>query len=276
MTTFMNLLHIADLNATAVAQFERGENQNAASTLLEALRMLSDSTDKSDNVLVTASSNFDDYCSNSQVDQHQVETTADETHLKTNTDNNVLPSSSLTYDGTRSLIRNVVAPSCVYSLSPRNDYRMSRSQHQYEDIYNGAFLLTNDIPIARDETAAVLCFNLAMMLHREGLKVGKTSALREAMQLYQESFSLLGHDANQLCYHKSIVVIVLTAAICQNMAHIYGLFLSMDKAKDIVDRLSELVVFMDSEQLIDQEDLEFFQISAFSLRSASLRAAPAA
>jgi hypothetical protein len=114
------------------------------------------------------------------------------------------------------------------------------------------------------------------MIHRKGLKTGKTAGLRKAMQLYQDSCSLLGHDANQLCYHKSVVVIVLTAATCHNMAHIHGLFLNMTEVKDIVDRLSELFVFMDSEQLIDEQDLEFCQISAFSLCSASLRAAPAA
>lgn len=291
------LLEIAKYNSYAVAQYQRGDNQRAVSALLDGLKMLPcniTSIDRdNNNEEITQCQKINNESNSKRVIRHDTQ----QTSLQVSNNNNMEPNPIIninnqksikildepildiqwTYEDANFLSGNIISPlsSRIYSVQPIRDTRITNKElDMYNGIYNGAFLLANDIPIAIPETVGVLSYNLGLIFHREGVQQGRTSILYKALRLYERSLSILNNSQMNILNHSSMVIVALTAAICCNMAHIYSLF--SIKPNGIDDRLAQLVTCLEGETTISQEDKEFFQLSVYFLKSASLNAAPAA
>lgn len=145
-------------------------------------------------------------------------------------------------------------------------------QSDFNQIYNRAFLLTNDIPAEVQETAAVLFFNIGLVHHLISTRTGKSADMVRAIQFYERSFNYLGNSLDQ-----SVAgLIVLMGAVCHNMMHCYSSFFQFFKVAAMVEQLSQVVCRMASSESICSTDYEFFRASLFFSKWNDFRYSPAA
>jgi hypothetical protein len=117
----------------------------------------------------------------------------------------------------------------TYSVRPRSsvsltDISQAESHHnklqssiESDDIYDGAFLLTGNIPAQLHETTAVLLFNLALVHHKLGL-ANNGKFLPKTLQLYQQVIAVLhASDYIQSCWELQVMM----AAAYHNVGQIY-------------------------------------------------------
>ena len=140
-------------------------------------------------------------------------------------------------------------------------------------IYSQGFLLANDVPVSAAETTAVLLFNIGLAHHQEGLRTGKSAILRNALDLYEWSDSLVSLDTTE---QHGLAPIVLKGALCHNMALCYSCFFQMDQFQVVVEKLSQIVRWMDSDEQIECAVVEFFRTSLFFAEFNDFRYAPSA
>jgi hypothetical protein len=287
----IEILRIASMNATAVACYACGENQKAAAILIDGLRTIPAVVSlHRAGISASISSTTSTSSLQFQIPQQHQQYNVQQQQQQQQQQQHPQP----TFYCPTPMIEHLRSEKCfgqcgndTYSVHPYNENKKlpcsmqqidSMKNSMYDEIYSGAFLLGNDIPIAVAEMLAVMSFNLALIIHREGIRTGKAMALCKALQMYQQAYEFLGHTENELRYHPSSIVLVLTAAICTNMSQIQNdLFLSGPVDHMIVcERLSELLVFMEYDPKVHSDDLEFFQATTIFLNLTGLTPAPAA
>jgi hypothetical protein len=143
----------------------------------------------------------------------------------------------------------------------------------FQEIYNAAFLLTNDIPVSAAETAAVLLFNVGLIHHRNAIQFNKRKEMAKALQLYQQSLGLLETDDKPY----SATLAVLTAALCNNMAQIFTAFYKTEQARAMMDFMQESIERMQLDLGgISEDDFEFFNANLYFANMDDFKFAPAA
>jgi tetratricopeptide (TPR) repeat protein len=232
----MNLLFVADINASAVSLFQRGSHEEAKAMFVEALRRV--------HIFCLQSE-----CEFIDTDDVQLEggklRCFDDTPL-----NSPFSSSS-------------------YSIAPSAE----RKDVYAQVIYGSAFLLSSDIPLVSDAVTAVLLYNVGLFYHRQGIHSGKSTPYRKAMALYRKSFSLLRRRTD------SSALLVLEAAICYNLAHIYqAAFCDTATAQATMRQLVPVVDSMMCSANVQQTDIDFFQngLTLFSDMTSHYNFSPAA
>jgi hypothetical protein len=159
------------------------------------------------------------------------------------------------------------ASSMAYSVMP---YCEDTDVSAHE-IYRGAFFVTYKSQAPLSSVAAVLLFNNGLLYHRAAMKNGKSAAMIKALQLYGRSFALL-----ESIRSVSVPVIAMKAALCHNMVHIYKTFHQPAHARSLMNIEAVLVNWMQSQNDIQQTDLDFFRMSVYFAGMDDLRFAPAA
>lgn len=114
---------------------------------------------------------------------------------------------------------------CTNSMNCNDSAKTSNLHHSSGNgtaigLYDGAFLLANDIPMTFSATVGVLLFNVAMMQHRslqqqQNSGASKNESYDRILCIYEQSLNLL---QQQSMYSKTIQIIL--AATYNNMAHI--------------------------------------------------------
>jgi hypothetical protein len=137
-------------------------------------------------------------------------------------------------------------------------------------IYNGAFLITDEIPCKSRSVAAILLFNVALVQHQQGMKHGESSYMERALKFYEMSVRLLDNFA------ESRTLTVLLAALYNNMKNIHESFFQSSLARQVTKELSELLHWMHLHSSVSEEELAFFEASLFLSALTSMSAAPAA
>jgi hypothetical protein len=140
-----------------------------------------------------------------------------------------------------------------------------------QEIYKGAFFITCKGQATLSSVAAVLLFNLGLVYHRAGMKNGISAVMIQALQLYRRSFAILESTRSS-----SVPSIVMKAALCHNMVHIYKTFYQPTHARSLISTGAKILNWMQSQDDIQQTDLEFFDKSMFSTGMDDFRFAPAA
>lgn len=251
-----SLRQIAELNTCAIALLQQGEGDRARRTFIEALRRLQ-ALCRTGHPIVTTSSS-----SSSRIDDGSCSAT---TTTTTTTYSDVWGSNSSEFSAD-----------------------VSRSQHESlfdleaTQIYCRAFLLVNDIPASATETAAVLLFNTGLGYHLQGVRTGKSAIIQHALEFYQRGMCLLDDQQDDVDHQYVVALVVLMGALCHNMAHCYGWFFQTLPLHSMVDKLSQVVHWMESSsseedgQMTEYDELEFFHNALFFAESNDFRYAPAA
>lgn len=252
------------MNAVAVAAYESGDNQKAAGILIEALRLMSAMLTNATNLMSNEHNTQHEYeqhnkfpmrmDSTSYRSKLQLECSNDEPNMNLYSEYSVHPE-----------------PKCTMSHDP-NLTQKSATNH---DIYSGAFLLGIGMSLESTDATAALLYNLALVVHHEGIKIHQAFALQKALKLYQQALSFL--DTNK-GIQKSPVICVLLSAILTNIAQIRNelLLSSPSDNETTVNRLLDLVLYMEYTCVINSSDIEFFKAIIIFLSLTSLSIAPAA
>jgi hypothetical protein len=156
------------------------------------------------------------------------------------------------------------APHCAYTVRPlchRDD----------TEIYDGAFLVSSDGPIALAETGAVLLFNIGLVDHLQGLQTGRSQYFEKALRMYEQSTSLL-----ESVEPDTGLLLLLSAALLHNISQIYSTHFEMSLARDTAQKLAVVVECMEGEERISDDDFAFFHASVFFSKVNDYRCAPAA
>jgi hypothetical protein len=143
-----------------------------------------------------------------------------------------------------------------------NTYAVFQGNILQQEIYNGAFLLAADIPVAPQPTAAVLLFNLGLIYHRIANIHGRSQDFSTAADCYIRSYTMLRESAQsggkKHIDGSSSALIVLKAALCYNLSHIFLVsFCDNRTAEFFLIALQKLVPRMVG--LVSEYDYLFFQ-----------------
>jgi hypothetical protein len=246
----MTSLHtIFLLNTTAIAAYESGENECAATKLIEALRLLP--------TVLSKGNMADTRMVDAETNQHET-----------------LPKE-----------QNQYGDSSVYSVHPK--YACSQDtiikslciadDYHHGCMYRGAFV--NSSEYEANESTAIMLYNLALVMHTEGMKRNRVSALYRADSFYRQAVGFLMTASNN--YKKSFSlpsIYVLIGAIQTNLSQIANeLYQSSHAANETtVDQLVQLILRMEDENSIRRQDIEFFQRAVTFISLTNLDLAPAA
>jgi hypothetical protein len=149
-------------------------------------------------------------------------------------------------------------------------YSVIPKDNDDEQVYNGLFLITDDVPSTSWSVGAVLLFNAGLLHHREGIRSGKSEPMARAVQFYKKSIRLLEEFA------ESETLTVMLAAIYHNMKHIHDTFFQSKQAQKMIHCLAELFNWMEEDTSVSKEALGFFRASLFYSTLTKGTAAPAA
>jgi len=142
------------------------------------------------------------------------------------------------------------------------------------------------------EMSSCILFNLALIRHRHGLKIGSSACLQAALQLYQqalEQLQMAAMSASPTFSNSLPERLVLLSAIHQNKSLIYMTFYDVVQAKqeihwmgDAIEHL-EIAVLTSRPAMIGEstptplvEDLHFFRLQLAFLRMYDFKFATAA
>jgi hypothetical protein len=143
-----------------------------------------------------------------------------------------------------------------------NTYAVIQGNILKQEIYDGAFLLAADIPVAPQPTAAVLLFNSGLIYHRVANRYGRSRDFSTAADYYIRSYTMLRESA-QLDGRKhddcsSSALIVLKAALYYNLSHIFLVSFCDNRTADFfLSALQKIVPKMVG--LVSEYDYLFFQ-----------------
>jgi hypothetical protein len=154
-------------------------------------------------------------------------------------------------------------------------------------IYNRAFLLYKDGPQNSRLTAAVLLFNHALSCHLYSVSSGDSQALNQALFLYTHAYHIvlqenyiLQHSIPALCLQDrsyTRLVVLLTAALCHNMAAVHGDFWNFSEARFLRCQLAQVIHWEGSRfSRMETDDFVFFHLGIFFAIIDDFRIAPAA
>lgn len=142
--------------------------------------------------------------------------------------------------------------SCSYSIAPAAE----KLDVYEQEIYGSAFLLSSDIPLVAEAVSAILLYNLGLFYHKKAMRSGKSILYMKAMGLYRKSLRLLKKR------YESSALLVLEAAICYNLAHVYqAAFCDTAMAQASMRHLGSVVASMAYSENVQPTDLCFFQNS---------------
>lgn len=158
---------------------------------------------------------------------------------------------------------NFPASSGIYYVEPPGD---DLPLH----IFDGAFLVTDDVPYTNWSVATILLFNLGIFHHQDGLKSGSSISMQKALSFYEKSLRLLDELSG------STSLTLMLAALYNNMKSIYETFFLRSKARQMSSNLSELLHWMQSHSSVSEEVIGFFRASLFFSSVTTVSAAPAA
>jgi hypothetical protein len=150
----------------------------------------------------------------------------------------------------------------IYSVNPK--------EKEDEQVYNGLFLITDDVPSTSWSVGAVLVFNAGLLHHREGIRLSKSESMARAVKFYKKSIRLLEEFA------ESETLTVMLAAIYHNMKHIHDAFFQTKQAQRMVNCLAELFNWMEEDTSVSKEAIGFFRASLFYSTLTKGTGAPAA
>jgi hypothetical protein len=109
----------------------------------------------------------------------------------------------------------------AYSVGSRNPSNVPKAEvmlsYDSDGIYDGAFLLTNDIPVQLQETCATLLFNLALVHHKLGLTRNNRDLWKAEMLYHQVIQVLEASGYMQTCVGLQVMI----AAAYHNIGQIY-------------------------------------------------------
>jgi hypothetical protein len=264
MTDIHTILH---LNTKAIAAYEAGENECAATILIDALRLLPTALAKGNNVSTTNKDRrHGDFIRQSS-----------DTRIRDTT----IATEVISHETCRKHDMDLSDHSSSYSIHPRHPYSQDTinlppmMQDHHESIYHGAFLIDASTGVKPKELTAVMLYNLALVMHNEGINHNRSSALNHALSFYRQASAFLSSEHQTF---SSPIVYVLLAAIQTNMSHILNEFFQSDHNANeaTVDRIIHLLILMECDPTIRQCDIEFFQRAATFISLTYLHFAPAA
>ena len=222
----MDLLWIADRNATAVSFLEKGFRTEACSEFMGAFREVVHRRKRDD---------LDDDC-DVQFEDGSYRCFND-APLKSPYDND------------------------TYSIAISNEADQLHGGHP---IYSSAFVLGGDIPVVTEAVWGVVLMNLALWYHIQGLEHHQKSrfAFRKAKVLYQQAYCCMRTlFKDKPILKESIALRVLVAAICYNLSNLYWFVYCDSKAAlSLIPQFRYLLQSMMKEDL-PAFDLQFFQRS---------------
>eukprot|EP00980_Cylindrotheca_fusiformis_P007336 scaffold1525_cov142-Cylindrotheca_fusiformis.AAC.136 len=156
------------------------------------------------------------------------------------------------------------APDCSFASSPGTASSMYNRglvlpEDQKEFIFIGSY---------HHRTRAVILYNLGLVNHNIGVRLGISAALPHALRLYEMAFDSLGNVADIIESHK------LLLAILNNMGNIHTHFFHFDHTVQCLNNLRQALAIPNHSMAMDEDYIFFFLNALFQGKELSF--APAA
>jgi hypothetical protein len=133
---------------------------------------------------------------------------------------------------------------------------LSENDVRYQEIYNTAFQLPYYEKISPTFAGSVILYNLGLLYHNEAIQLGRSTASKKALRLYKRSTSLL---LSSKC-ERSNSAILLLAALCHNMAHIFKETFQLSHSLAMISAVANIDCGIIS---MSARDREFFSTNAY-------------
>jgi tetratricopeptide (TPR) repeat protein len=144
-------------------------------------------------------------------------------------------------------------PTCSFASLPGTAYSMYNRglvlpEDQKDFIFKGSY---------QHRTSAVILYNLALVNHNIGVRLGISDALPHALRLYEMALDSLGNVTNVIECHK------LLLAILNNMGNIHTHFFHYNHTVQCLDKLRQALAIPNPSMTIDEDYIFFFLNALF-------------